>query len=191
MQRSTRAPAFAPMKTAAASKCLQVVVSLLLFCGCLSAPVEPPWVAEAKKITVGMTRTEAEALLPANATIDMSFGSTGNHRDFYAAGEQWRVAIIYRAPFETNLYISEISTNEQKVTRGPLNGWTYRPTPDQRVIAGPFIERVRSRDSQFVDPFGSFTAKAPVRRERDGAANGSQPIRSETNSASSAAGSRR
>lgn len=178
------------MKTTATSKCLRAILSLLLLCGCGSTPVQPSWVAEAKKITVGMTRTEAEGLLPANATIDMSFGSTGNHRDFYAVGEQWRVAIIYRAPWVTNVYITDTSTNGQKVTRGPLNGWTYRPTPDQRVIAGPFIEKVKSRDSRFVDPFGGFTAKVPIRREPGGAANESQPIRSETNSTSSA-GSRR
>lgn len=167
------------------------VLIVLALCGCASIPEEPAWAPEARKITIGMTRTEAEAHLPAYATIDMSFGSSGNHRDFYAVGEHWRVALVYRAPMETNLYITEVSTNGQKVTRGPLNGWAYRPTTNQPVIACPIITYVRSRGSQFADPFGSFTAKVPIRREPDTAANGSQSIRSETNSTSSAAGARR
>jgi hypothetical protein len=178
------------MKTFIASKWPWVVLLALVLCSCASTPEEPAWAPEARKITTGMPRTEAETHLPAYATIDMSFGSSGNHRDFYSVGEHWRVALVYRAPMETNLYITELSTNGQKVTRGPLNGWAYRPTTNQPVIAGPFITYVRSRGSQFADPFGSFTAKGPARREQEGAANGSQPIRSETNRTSSAAGSR-
>jgi len=154
----------------------------------MSTPVEPPWVAEANKITVGMIRTEAEAFLPPYATIDMSFGSSGSHRDFYAVGEYWRVAIVYRAPWETNLFMTEISTNGQKLTRGPFNGWTYRPTQDQRVIAGPFIDGVKSRGSKFVDPLGGFIAKGPIRRDSDGSVSGNRPIRSGTNQISSAVG---
>ena len=138
-----------------------------------------------------MTRTEAEAHLPAYATIDTSFGSSGMHRDFYSVGENWRVALVYRAPMETNLYFTEVSTNGQKVTRGPVSGWTYGRTPTQPVIAGPFINYVKSRGSTFTDPYGSFSAKVPIQREPDGPANESKPIRSETNSTSGAAGSRR
>jgi len=145
---------------------VRLALLLLLLCGCRSTPVDPPWVAESKRIKPGMTRSEAEALLPASAKIDMSFGSSGNHRDFYAVGEHWRVAIIYRAPFETNLYFTTLSTNGLYVTNGPHNGWFYRPTPNQPVIAGPFIERVKSRGSKFVDPIGSFTATAPIRRDK-------------------------
>jgi len=179
------------MKAVIASNGPWTALLALALCGCASTPEEPAWLPEARKITIGMPRTEAEAHLPGYATIDMSFGSTGNHRDFYSVGEHWRVALVYRAPMETNLYITEVSTNGQKITRGPLNGWAYRPTPDQPVIAAPVIRYVRSRGSRFADPFGSFTAKVPIRREPDGAANGRQPIRSETNSTSSAAGSRR
>lgn len=179
------------MKAVIASNGPWTALLALALCGCASTPEEPAWLPEARKITIGMPRTEAEAHLPEYATIDMSFGSTGNHRDFYSVGEHWRVALVYRAPMETNLYITEVSTNGQKITRGPLNGWAYRPTPDQPVIAAPVIRYVRSRGSRFADPFGSFTAKVPIRREPDGAANGRQPIRSETNSTSSAAGSRR
>jgi hypothetical protein len=179
------------MKAVLASNGPWMALLALALSGCASTPEEPAWVPDARKITIGMTRREAEAHLPGYATIDMSFGSTGNHRDFYSVGEHWRVALVYRAPMETNLYITEVSTNGQKVTRGPLNGWAYRPTLDQPVIAGPFITHVRSRGSQFADPFGSFTAKVPIKREQDAAANGSQPFSSDTNRTSSAAGSRR
>ena len=168
-----------------------VVWLALALCGCASTPEEPAWVAKAMQIEVGMPRAEAESHLPSYATVDMSFGSSGIHRDFYAVGEHWRVALVYRAPMETNLFITEISTNGQEVTRGPLNGWAYRPTTNQPVIAGPFITYVKSRGSQFADPFGSFAAKVPIRREQHSVANGSQPFSSTTNVASSTAGSRR
>lgn len=183
--------AFATMKASTVATCSLAALPLVFLLGCKSPPVEPPWVTDAKQIKVGMTRTEAEAYLPAYATIDTSFGSSGMHRDFYSVGENWRVALVYSAPFETNVYITEISTNGQKISRGPFNGWTYGSTPTQPVIAGPFISYVKSRGSKFVDPFGSFAAKVPIRREPDGAANRSQPVGSETNSTSAAAGSGR
>ncbi len=176
------------MKASAVATGLLVSVPLLFFFGCKSRPVEPSWVATAKEIKVGMSRTEAEAHLPAYAAIDTSFGSSGMHRDFYSVGENWRVALVYRAPWETNFYITEVSTNGQKISRGPLNGWTYGRTPTQPVIAGPFISHVKSRGSKFVDPFGSFTAKVPIRREPDDAADRGQRVGSETNRTSSAAG---
>lgn len=204
------------MKAAIAWECPWVVLLTMALCSCVSPPEEPAWVPEARKIKIGMTRMEAEAHLPAYATIDMSFGSTGNHRDFYSIGEHWRVALVYRAPIETNLYFTEasnrgqkvtritrgppieaspysteVSTNGQEVARGPLNGWIYSPTTNQPVIAGPFITYVRSRGSQFADPFGSFTAKVPIRREPDGPANASQPSRSAPIQTPVAAGSHR
>jgi hypothetical protein len=153
------------MRTLAAQLFFRAVLPWILLCGCQSTPVEPLWASEVRKIKVGMTRTEAEALLPEGATVATSFGSTGHQRDFYAIDEHWRVTIVYRAPMETNWYIVTTAPSGQKTTNGPCTGWIYRPTPDEPVVAGPFIERVKSRGSTFVDPFGGFTAKVPVRRE--------------------------
>src|SRR5262249_50692194 len=108
------------MKASAVATGLVAALPLLFFFSCKSRPVEPWWVAAAKEIKVGMSRTEAEAHLPAYATIDTSFGSSGMHRDFYSVGENWRVALVYRAPMETNVYFTEVSTNGQKITHGPV-----------------------------------------------------------------------
>ena len=102
----------------------------------------------------------------------MNFGSSGNHRDFYKIDEQWRVTIVYRAPIVTNLFITIRDESGKYATDGPLTGWAYRPTPDQPVIAGPFIERVKSPLSKFLDPFGSFTASfLPDTSKRDSSTN--------------------
>ena len=152
------------MKINAALRSLQLAL-LLGLCGCASTPGEPPWAEEARKITVGMTRAEAEAHLPSCATIDTSFGSSGNHRDFYSVGENWRVTLVYRAPWTTNSYVTEVLTNGREITHGTLHGWTYEPTTNQPVVAGPFISYVKSRKTKFTDPFGSSTAKVPIKRE--------------------------
>jgi hypothetical protein len=142
---------------------LIAMLPLLALCACRSFPIEEPaWLNKAKEISVGMTRTEAESLLPADAKIDMSFGSSGNHRNFYSVGENWRVTLIYRAPMETNLYYTVTSPTGEKTTHGPHNGWAYRPTPDQKVIAGPFVSHVKSRSARFDDPNGSFQITGPV-----------------------------
>lgn len=165
------------MKTNIDSNYRRLILLAIITCGCANNPEEPAWVPEARKIAIGMTRTEAEAHLPRYATIDTSFGSSGNHRDFYSVGEHWQVAMIYRAPMVTNLYFTEVSTSGQKILRGPITGWAYRPTPDQPVIDGPCITYVKSRGSHFADPLGGFTAEVPIRREPDNGANSSKPTR--------------
>jgi len=133
----------------ASSRCLRAIVAALLlsffFCGCLSTVVEAPWAGEARKITAGMTRTEAEAFLPAYTTRETSLGAFGKQRDYYAVGEHWRVAIDYRATLQSNIYLREAPTNGEKVLRGPLTGFTYQPDSNDCVMAGPFFEFFRSR----------------------------------------------
>jgi hypothetical protein len=169
------------MRPLAGKLIFRAVLPWFIFCGCQSTPVEPPWAAEVRRIKVGMTRTEAEALLPEGARVATSFGSTGNQRDFYAVDDHWRGTIVYRAPIETNWYYVTTAPNGQKITNGPCSGWLYRSTPDEPVVAGPFIGRVKSRGSKFVDPFGNFTATVPVQREPGGPANRGQPVGPGTN----------
>jgi hypothetical protein len=61
----------------------------------------------------------------------------------------------------------------------------------QLLCAMPRRQVCSQHLQQFLDSFELDASRVPSRAEPDGAANGSQPIRSETNRTSSAAGSRR
>ena len=117
---------------------------------------EPQWLAKARQITVGMTRREAESLLPPNAAAGKSWGSSGRYRAFYSIGTNWQVTLVYESPVSTNMFITMKSADGKEVTEGPLSGWSYERTPEQRVMAGPFVTRTDSVTNRLDDPFGCF-----------------------------------
>jgi hypothetical protein len=72
------------MKTTPAARQLLAILPMILLTGCESRPA---WGNQVRQIKPGMTRTEAEALLPTNAVSVTSFGSSGMHRQFYLVGK--------------------------------------------------------------------------------------------------------
>jgi len=104
-----------------------------------SDPPEPDWVTSVRSISVGMTRSEAEALLPNEAFLGGdSYHSGGSDRQCYAFAGGWNVRITYSVPM--------------KVKDG-VQGWFYDRDPNETVFAPPVIER--PKDSKRVDTYPS------------------------------------
>lgn len=140
-------------------------------------PSHPSWLKAIARMKPGATRAEVERRLPQGFTTAPPFGSSGMHREFYTVSNEWQVAVVYRSP-----------------------DMRYQRHPSQKLLTPPRVTRVDADTREtYVDPVGSFSLRRvstnvsadPENGEPGGAANRSQPIRSATNSTSSAAGSDR
>jgi len=131
-------------------------------------PTRPGWLNAIARLQAGATRADVERRLPQGFTTAPAFGSSGMHREFYTVSNEWQIAVVYRSP-----------------------DMRYQRYPSQKLLGPPRVTRVDADAREtFLDPVGSFALKRVSTNasrlagngEPVGAANGSQPSRSVTNS---------
>jgi hypothetical protein len=88
---------------------------------------EPSWSVRVKEITLGMTRSEVEALLPTNRASGYGYNAGGRSCEHYNFDDGWSVSITYDMP---------------ETIKDGKRGWYYKRLPDDKVVEGPVLERM-------------------------------------------------
>jgi len=151
------------------------VLGFLILAGCQRAPSNKgPWIEQVSALRPGTSRNNFLRLLPAGSKHIPGFSSLGEGSEFFIVSNRWEVAVVVR----------DAPGQQSELLRAPVV-----------TDMGNNAER-----AAHTDPWGRLTiwrigsndaTTNHLEGEQDGAANGSQPIRSETNQTPSAAGSRR